>query len=338
MKRLPSLYSIPLKWDVSFVDKILEYETAKRRISYFYGCLDLEGFTHGRKQKGDHPGLKEAKKIVDHIHHRDRKFKYLLNGLEPSYGTVDDEERKKQIKIIHDQLQPDAVVCSTEKTLTLVRELYPDWEIHLSTISRVKSLEELQPYLAYHPKIVVAQHDLPKEPVALIQIVRFCKQQDIALEIMVTDGCIYQCPWMKNHYQTLSDGLDDRTFHQRCAEERRKHPAQWLASASFIRPADISFYEDLGISNFKLTGRGQRRDYLVRVAQAYLQGVFEGNVAELMDVENSSEKSTLPVIDEQAFDGLIQELFQDKSKRWIPLVNQYFLRAVKEGTVKPTDA
>jgi collagenase-like PrtC family protease len=228
------IFSIPLRWEKSFIDDVLKSETEKGIIGCFYGCIDFEGVRNGRVPlKHQKIEVKNAKKVVEYIHQCGRRIKYLINAPEPSSGEQDISDI---IQIIIDELGVDAVVVSSYKMMDRIRNHSLSIDIHVSTIARVSSPTELELYTQFSPVRLIPQHDVPKKPNTLSVLLQSCKKKKIDLEIMVTESCLFECPWMQSHYQSLADGHEDREHHRLCREARQKTPSHLIACGSFIRP------------------------------------------------------------------------------------------------------
>lgn len=65
----------------------------------------------------------------------------------------------------------------------------------------------------------------------------------------------------------------------RCIQSRAR-AADWL-KMNFIRPEDLKLYNTIGINHFKITGRTGSTNYILKVAEAYADGYFNGNILEL---------------------------------------------------------
>ena len=69
-------------------------------------------------------------------------------------------------------------------------------------------------------------------------------------------------------------------------------------SGSFVRPEDISVYEDMGIEYLKLAGRELSLNWVIKATNAYIARREEGNLLELLTTPN----------------GLSSTMFMDNTK------------------------
>jgi hypothetical protein len=67
----------------------------------------------------------------------------------------------------------------------------------------------------------------------------------------------------------------------KCSRERLKDPVNYIRSI-WIRPEDLSCYENIGYHNFKIVERSCPSDLLIRRVEAYSNRRFDGNLWELI--------------------------------------------------------
>lgn len=328
-------FSIPVRWDRGYIDEVLSFEQSHARISNFYGVVEHPVSRNGRVPlEHQRVAAESARELIAHIHARGRRFKYLLNAPDPLRPKVTEDDEVALIRFLAEELEVDDVVVSSPRLMRLVREAAPRLEIHVSTIAGVGNLEQLQPFLPMKPALVVPQHDVPKKPRALSALQAGCEEAGMAVEVMVTESCLFGCPWMKGHYQALSESMDDRDFHRKCRDERLANPAELLACGSFIRPEDVDHYVSLGVRRFKISGRSKSAEWLLRAARAYLGGKYDGNLVDLMGMDPVARPETWMRVDSAALDGLIPALFSDPDQDPRALAEAYYRRALAIGQIE----
>jgi collagenase-like PrtC family protease len=74
-----------------------------------------------------------------------------------------------------------------------------------------------------------------------------------------------------------------------CSKKRLTDPVNYLRSV-WIRPEDLSFYETLGYSTFKIVERSCPTDLIVKRTLAYASRSFDGNLLELVGQVASIKK------------------------------------------------
>ena len=97
----------------------------------------------------------------------------------------------------------------------------------------------------------------------------------------------------------------------------RNNAKQWM-KMNYIRPEDVQKYEDIGISNFKITGRTGTLEYLKKVIAAYIGQTYNGNLLQLWrHLENIEEKEFTPhtFIDNNNLNNFINFWFENPNHR-----------------------
>ena len=104
---------------------------------------------------------------------------------------------------------------------------------------------------------------------------------------------------------------------QRCSDSRKTAVA-WL-KANFIRPEDMSLYNQIGINHFKLTGRTGTTEYIKNIVSAYLNQHYTGNLLALWKhletIGNESDNTFEPdfFIANECLDGFLEFWFKNKN-------------------------
>ena len=107
------------------------------------------------------------------------------------------------------------------------------------------------------------------------------------LQLIANHLCMPNCA-MQNYHQNgfahSSDGSRNIYIDYcvlRCSQKRLEDPSLFIKSG-WIRPEDLSRYEALGYTTFKLVERGMPSEELLKRVAAYSARRFDGNLAELL--------------------------------------------------------
>jgi len=109
------------------------------------------------------------------------------------------------------------------------------------------------------------------------------------LELIVNNICLWQCPY--NYEHVNHDGHASREGEEEeycylqypgylCLYRKLMDPVELLKSP-WIRPEDISHYEELGYEHFKITERFKRTPLLLEHVNAYEHRRYDGNLLDL---------------------------------------------------------
>jgi collagenase-like PrtC family protease len=108
------------------------------------------------------------------------------------------------------------------------------------------------------------------------------------LELILNNICLWQCPYNYEHVNhdghSSREGEDDNCYLQYpgylCLYRKLTDPVELLKSP-WIRPEDVSSYEDIGYDHFKITERFKRTPLLLEHVRAYENRQYDGNVLDL---------------------------------------------------------
>jgi hypothetical protein len=93
-----------------------------------------------------------------------------------------------------------------------------------------------------------------------------------------------------------------------CSNLRLTSPGE-LLKARFIRPEDVTAYEEVGVDMIKIAGRGRETDWLLRAAGAYVARRWDGNFIDISDLGLWCGPGMDPprvIVDNQALHGLLK--------------------------------
>lgn len=226
------------------------------------------------------------------------RFNYTMNSINPG-SKHDLAQIKLEIQDFILWLESVGVYRITVANLLiaeLIREVSSTMKIELSTIAHVDTVSQLK-YLKETFDIDKVCGNLAKNrnKKFLKQAAEFCAQNDMAYEIMVnemcgvgtTDGSTTHCTFRDSCYiahasdKTQSDAQEFNTFPMKyCITARKMDVSSWL-KLRWVRPEDIYRYEQLGLRNFKITGRTGTTEYITTMAEAYLSRSWDGNLLQL---------------------------------------------------------
>jgi len=304
-----SLITIPCHWDKEVIWKILSQNSPGRGITVkeVYGVLAKGGpVGHGRSSKAVVQVTPEdAVAFVRFLHAEGLKFTYLLNA---PFHFHQDSEQKRQLDQYLDwilgELKPDALMISSHELMQCVRQRDKEVDIHVSTIASVKDTEGLVKFMDVKPVRLVAHHDVGKIWQNLERLVDFGRKNNVAIELMTTESCLFQCPNRERHYEHLArKGASDTPFHLTCNATKFTHPREFLMAGGVIRPEDVSLYEELGINCFKLTGRSKPSTWLPETASAYQKREYGGNLIRLLGIDPSLRAEEWLFVNNKALEG-----------------------------------
>ena len=161
------------------------------------------------------------------------------------------------------------------------------FHVSVSSISMVDSIEKARLYEGMGARRII----LPMDCARKLDFVRVLRDRiSCEIEIMANLGCLYNCPHHSYHSQyhshasrsELRDTVSEEDpYKEFCTSLMRREP--WRAlNAAFLRPEDLSIYDEIGVDYVKLAGRELGVDWIVNAAKAYVERTYSGNVLDLM--------------------------------------------------------
>lgn len=300
--------TIPCHWNKKIIKTIKQQQGSSLdiEIKEVYGVLAKEVVSHGRSPESvPHVTRMEAVNFRKFIKNQGFQFVYLLNAP----FTFDSVKTRKQVEAYLDwvinEFQADALMISSHELMKLVRKLYPDVRIYISTIAGVRNVGQLKTFVDIKPSRVIPHHDMNRNFHDLEKMVKQAREWNIEVELMLTESCLRRCPNRKAHYEYLSGKSNDAPFHTVCNTKKLTYPLEFL-KANVIRPEDMVLYEALGMHFFKITGRSKPAEWLPEVTKAYLNRKYEGNLMRLLGIDPSLKAEDWIYINNQALNGFLE--------------------------------
>lgn len=276
---------MPTNWQDELLNRLDQNSVAE-----VYGKLSKD-FLGGGRATVLLPSVSRTK-AVSHIklaHSRGFKFNYLLNA-----SCFDNAEftRSGQKKIRGNldwlvSIGVDSVTVAVPYLLELIKRNYKGLEVSVSTQSgpdspeRVKFWEDLGA-----DQVTLSCVDVNRD-FAMLRSIR--KRVKCRLQLIANLTCLYRCPFY--HYHANINAHASQKNHAsnfffidyctiRCKQMKLLQPSQFIRSG-WIRPEDLIFYEQIGIDKIKLVDRAMSTEDLLRIARAYTERRYQGNLFDL---------------------------------------------------------
>lgn len=283
-KRRQIKFEVPFNGDSKLISAYADF---KERIAMVYGRAE-DGYPQGRKTDKTKPiTLEDIYRQAEIIRGWGAKFNYLINGTSFNNREFDKKYRKKFVEFVKDLASHGVsiVTIGNAYLLEVVKNEVPNIEVFASVLMEVDCLTRLKDVSKLGPKYVCLSKTLLKNFRALENISKFCSTR-VEPVLLVNDPCLHHCALTNYHNDILShltaeDANCDSYCRLRCtlnfASDRRN-----IVSASFVRPEDLPVYLNLGYRIFKLCDRKQNTEWILRALRAYIDGYYDGNLADIM--------------------------------------------------------
>lgn len=267
------------------------------------------------------------------------EFNYTMNS---SYiGSLKEIYDKR--KLIKDYIKylVDIGVATITVSLPMVAEFIREVDdkigIEVSTIAHIDSIAQIQMWREKYGITKVCNNVMKNREIDfLCRVSGYCREQNIILTLIANEfcsigsnnaincagGCIYRdhCYSLQSEGYTKDDLMKMNGYPMSICDESRKKTVTWLKS-NFIRPEDMSLYNEIGINHFKITGRTATIDFMRKVVKAYMRQNWEGNLIELWsnishlskEVQENQSENTCFILN-KSLDGFLDYWFQNRQQ------------------------
>ena len=266
------------------------FEKLKAAIRFGADAIYLAGDAFGMRAAADNFSDEELVEAVLYAHERGRRAYVTVNTMphEQEYAAL-----ARYAEVLR-RAAPDAIIVADIGVLSLMRELLPDMEIHISTQANAVSAAACLAWHRLGAKRIVLARELTLEE---IRAIRKALPPQIELEVFIhgsmcisysgrcllssylsgrdanRGGCTQPCRW---HY-----GIENERFAL-CEEKREstKLPIEQINGETFILSSkDLSMIShvgeliDAGITSFKIEGRMKSAYYTAVVTNTYRMAI-----------------------------------------------------------------
>ena len=263
---------------------------AKYPVISLYGVAD-HTLVGGGRPSFLLPKISEEK-IADYIrkvHEKKIEFSYLLNAPCMNNMEYDPHYHKELLKYIQwiSDIGVDNVIVTTPFLIQLIKEQFPNLKIRVSTIAHVNSVNRAKFYEMLGASEITPDVMINRDFKTLEKIKKAVKCKIV---LLLTDGCLYQCPFRYYHYNILGHASQTHQQFERnyidtcilnCSVIKFSNPTE-VIKARWVRPEDLSHYEAIGINDFKIAGRRMSTQWIIRAVKAFSSRKYEGNLIDII--------------------------------------------------------
>lgn len=295
-----STITVGTNWSREFIEEIDRLNKTigsqnNIRVGEVYGSLSEDKIGTARSKdrlhKCDYDKLEEHIRIC---HDKGIKVVYANNAL--CMGSNISLDNKFDLFLDHTHRLTesgiDAIIFSLPFFVEQTRKQFPDMDVFVSTIAHVETVKMVDYYQRMGAKRIILPLDVNRNFQLLKTFTSYDKPE---FELIMTDACIYECPYRQNHFASQShDSIEGKGNNRhaevkhypfdRCWEHLTQDwPAEFLKSR-WIRPEDMSVYEGFGYHHFKISGRTLGERWILKSVRAYLSREWRGNLLEIFPI------------------------------------------------------
>ncbi|HME53834.1 MAG TPA: U32 family peptidase [Candidatus Lokiarchaeia archaeon] len=279
--------SVAYNWDPAMIEEIVKND---------YPVKDLyasaqQTFIGGGRPSSVLPETTEAtiKDQIRQMHDNNIEFTYTLNA--PCMGGQEylPKEHARMIKELQwiANIGCDGVVLTIPYLMEIVKKQFPQLKIRVSTIAKVNTVNKAKYFEAMGVNSITPDVMINRNFKILEKMV---KATNCEINLLVTDGCLYECPYRLYHYNLCGHASQlnsnpDAYYDYPvigCSLEKLSKPAE-VMKCRWVRPEDLNEYEAIGINSFKIGGRRLTTEKIMESVKAYSDEKYEGNLADIVE-------------------------------------------------------
>ena len=282
-------FSIPTNWDKEFIAG-LEKNNLIGNIREVYGKLALDDVGGGRAASSlAFVTKRTAGQHIKKLKSNGLKFNYLLNALciDNIEFTREGQNRLRRLMDWLLSMDIDSVTIANPYLAMWVRKNYPVFSVSASANANIDSISKAKFWEGLGVGKITFPGIRANRDFDFIRKLR--KTIKCKIQLIANNGCMLNCPDYINH--VLMNSHASQAWHKRkgyifdyhiimCRLRRLEDPLHFIRS-DWIRPEDVSFYEELGVDSIKLVDRRFSTKNLLMITQAYLTRSYSGNLLDL---------------------------------------------------------
>lgn len=279
--------AVGINWDIDLIDKLAEIPGVKE----LYGCNSSTTVGTGRPSMVLGKISKEdTKKYIEKVHSKGLRFNYVLNSPcmnNREYSVEGHKELIEQIDWLVD-IGVDGFTVSIPYIIEIIKKRHPQVQVKVAISARVDTARKAKNFEKLGVDEIMIDNMINRNFPMLEKIK---KSVNCKVSILLNDACLYDCPYRVYHYNTC--GHASQSNHEskgfyidycsiRCTLDRLRNPSL-LVSSRFVRPEDVEYYEKMGFTSFKLSGRRMKSYWIERAVKAYSSRRYDGNLSDILD-------------------------------------------------------
>ncbi len=275
--------TVATNWDPELITELAKYPVR-----------DVYGVASHSLIGGGRPSIllnevsnEDIAEYINHVHKHKMEFSYLLNAPCMNNMEYNKEYHRKLIEYFQwlSDLKVDNLIVSIPFLLQLIKEQFPKFRVRVSTIAHVNSVNRAKLFEMLGADEITPDVMINRD---FKTLKRMKKAVKCDINILLTDGCLYQCPYRYYHYNILghsSQSDRDRYYIDtcilNCSVIKFSNPTE-VIKARWVRPEDLSHYEAINIHNFKIAGRRMNSQWILRAVKAFSERKYEGNLVDII--------------------------------------------------------
>ncbi|MHA1755512.1 MAG: U32 family peptidase [Promethearchaeota archaeon] len=288
------LYTIGTSFDQSLLDFFddLNQKYSECKIIEMYGSLQNDPIGTSRERwRLPNLSFKNLENYIRKANKYNIKFNYTFNNVlvDPVFLFKNEKQILNFVKRLID-IGTDSITIAHPLLMKFVKKHFPNFKIFVSTITNTRTIQEARYFDGLGVSRIILSLFINRN-FRMLKNIRESVKCD--LECMTNEFCIINCPNRIWHY-IVQSGLnreslkkneyDNIPFCRYPYNDCFRYMVRDIVHIVYnpwIRPEDIKYYKQIGISHFKIVGRTWPTEQIKIVVEAYMKQHFDGNLLDL---------------------------------------------------------
>lgn len=287
-KSPPLQYSIATSWSDSLLRELVLLNQAhcRARFSEVYGAHRTSITEHGRPAYRLPQVEPEAfERHVSCARQLGLRFNYVMNA--PGFGGREqDPGWLREVSNFLEYLSGcgvSGVTIAHPFLLQFVKREFSGFRLNVSLIAGVDTVAAARKFEDFGVDVINLNPFTINRDFDSLRAIRRAVRCE--LELYANIPCLDHCPRRVAHYEYSGRASQEAggpevkqdPFLMRCSHTFLSEPVEFLRSP-FIRPEDVSAYQEAGMDIIKLSDRTESTEFLLGTARAYAAEKYDGNL------------------------------------------------------------
>ncbi|WP_167957206.1 U32 family peptidase [Anaerosporobacter faecicola] len=313
-------FSIPADFKLDTIDQLHELNETYNdsKVIETYGQATSVPLVNSGRVTDTLPkvDLKDLEKYVMYLRRKGMQFNYTLNPACMGNAEFTKEGTKELIRFLRtlNGIGVEALTLTSPQLIELVQATNLGFKIKASAICEITSPSKSLFYKNKNIDRIVVDPDITRD---FDTLRRVCKVFGSGVEVIVNNVCYKNCTYKMFHYNHEAHCTPQNTsqlvrdfYLCRCSMQKANDFKNSI-KLNWIRPEDLIYYVNTGISYFKIQGRQNiLHGDIIKTLKHYFSEDFDGNLFDLITIF-APYNSFQPYVDNKKLDGFVK-MFYDK--------------------------
>ncbi len=276
-------YLVACNWDPELISKI-DYPEVHTLFGGIPDSFISSGRANSQVQKVTE---RDVKNYVHLVHLKKWEFDLNLNASCTSNKELTIKGFRSIMKHLEwiSEIGVDTVTISNPHLISIVKKNFPKIKVNVSTFQKIAEVAQAQRFEDLGVDMIMLSEHINRDFKTIAAIRKSVKCQ---LTLIANVGCVYNCPNAHSHANNIAhtgargeESILANPFLLYCFGKRLESIDE-IMKIRWIRPEDVSVYEEIGIDMLKILERNNKTDILAERVKAYCERSYDGNLLDLL--------------------------------------------------------